>query len=293
MIMADKSKIDWTDATWNPMTGCTKVSPGCDHCYAETLANRFAGSAVAGFPDGFAVTLRQNKVGLPLRWRRPRRIFVTSMGDLFHDQVSDEFIVECFAVMATAHWHTFQLLTKRHARMRSLLGDDEFRQMVCSEVATLAHEGVDIVTGPNPWEHWPLPNVWVGVSVETQQWADIRIPVLLDTPAAVRWLSCEPLLGKVDLDRWICRRDRPDWVVAGGESGASARPVHHEWVQSLRDQCVDANVPFFFKQWGGRAPKARGRELDGRTWNQYPTANDPVPIQPPATSPVVTPEPEG
>jgi protein gp37 len=287
--MSDNSAIEWTDATWNPVTGCTKVSPGCDHCYAETFAERFRGVAGHHFANGFDVTLRPERLGQPLRWRRPRRVFVNSMSDLFHDAVPDEYIAEVFAVMAAANWHTFQVLTKRHGRLRSLLNSPAFRELVQLESATLAHEGIDIITN-NPWENWPLPNVWIGCSVEDQQWADIRIPALLDTPAACRFLSCEPLLGPVDLSdylglewgdiaqEWLpelfstLREDKPGihWVIAGGESGHAARPIDPDWVRQLRDQCVAAGVPYFMKQWGGRNKKATGRELDGRTWDESP-----------------------
>lgn len=303
--MSDRSSIEWTDATWNPVTGCTKVSPGCDHCYAETFAERWRGTKGHHFENGFDVQLRPERLDQPLKWRKPRRIFVNSMSDLFHDQVSDDYIARVFAVMAQASQHTFQILTKRHARMRSLL-----RKWAP-------------ITGTPPWVHtgpWPLPNVWLGVSVENQQWADIRIPALLDTPAAVRWISAEPLLGPVVLhDHWIgadpYRHDEPrlDWVVTGGESGPGARPAHPDWFRSLRDQCQAAGIPYYFKQrgaytWqagsGWREPdlwvhdltgqalpehelpaaptgswkgvwrvgkKRAGRELDGRTWDEYPT----------------------
>jgi protein gp37 len=286
--MSDNSAIEWTDATWNPVTGCTKVSPGCDHCYAETFAERWRGTAGHHFANGFDVTLRPELLGQPLRWQRARRVFVNSMSDLFHDAVPEEFIAEVFAVMAAAHWHTFQLLTKRHGRMRNLLNSPDFRELVQLESATLAHEGVDIMTN-NPWESWPLPNVWIGCSVEDQRWADIRIPALLDTPAARRFLSCEPLLGPVELTRWLKRPQIPacdrcdpggpvdadsghlwgrcrcdchphqpglDWVIAGGESGHQARPMHPDWARSLRDQCQAAGVPFFFKQFGAWAPES-------------------------------------
>ncbi|MFI2650182.1 DUF5131 family protein [Micromonospora fulviviridis] len=269
----DNSRIEWTNATWNPVTGCTKVSPGCDHCYAETFAERFRGVPGHHFEQGFDLVLRPERLGIPLRWKRPRRIFVNSMSDLFHDQVPAEFIAEVFAVMAAAHWHTFQLLTKRHGRMRSLLNDPEFRTLVRCESATLAHEGIDVTTN-NPWETWPLPNVWLGVSVEDQR-RDFRIPALLDTPAAVRWLSCEPLIGPLDLARFLhwrpiganfqnlplppahaeaCGLPALHWVVAGGESGRQARPMHPDWARQLRDQCRTAGIPLFFKQWGEWAP---------------------------------------
>lgn len=299
--MSDKTGIEWTDATWNPVTGCTKVSAGCDHCYAETFAERFRGTEGHYFENGFDVQLRPDKLDLPLRWKRPRRIFVNSMSDLFHDQVPDHYIAGVFAVMARAPQHTFQVLTKRHGRMRSLLNEHDFAARVC---------GPDDVA-------WPLPNVWLGVSTEDQQWADIRIPALLDTPAAVRFISAEPLLGPINLGFNECDHSRRnheevgcwrglDWVIVGGESGPGARPMHPDWVRSLRGQCADAGVPFLFKQWGEWGPgnhrdptldgqvsipfrpgcpdpyplgwvrrigkKAAGRELDGRTWDEYPEA---------------------
>lgn len=282
--MADNSKIEWTEATWNPVTGCTKVSPGCDHCYAETFAERFRGVPGHHFENGFDVTLRPERLDQPLRWKRPRRIFTNSMSDLFHKDVPDRFIAEVFAVMALAPQHTFQMLTKRHSRMRSLLSSPNFPELVQRAIDAWFDDPDDQpAVGP-----WPLRNVWLGVSVENQHWADIRIPALLETPAAVRWLSCEPLLGPVDLGIGdphrghksddvhghphppICltcstddneveyfRRD-PDqvgpsgigWVVVGGESGRQSRPMHPDWARSLRDQCEQARVPFFFKQAG-------------------------------------------
>ena len=297
--MTDKTKIEWTDATWNPVTGCTKVSEGCDHCYAETIAQRFAGTKA--YPAGFDVTLWPGRLDQPLRWTRPRRIFVNSMSDLFHDDVPDDFIARVFAVMALAPQHTFQVLTKRPGRMRSLLASEKFRGLV--------HDGMQgIVAAFRPkrawYDSWPLPNVWLGVSVESQKWADVRIPQLLGTPAAVRFLSCEPLLGPVDLRGalgWTMHDggtgnsvDIPpvDWVIVGGESGPHSRPMHPDWARSLRDQCVAVRVPFLFKQWGEWrngfmtadrptlrlngthmvrvGKKAAGRELDGRTWDEYP-----------------------
>ena len=268
--MSDNSKIEWTEATWNPVTGCTKVSPGCDHCYAETFAERWRGVSGHHFENGFDVTLRPERLEQPLHWRRPRRIFVNSMSDVFHEAVPDDFIARMFAVMAECPQHTFQVLTKRHGRMRALLTRLVFK---------------------------PPPNIWLGVSVENQRWADIRIPALLATPAAVRFLSCEPLLGPVDLKLADERDGCLHWVIAGGESGPGARPMHPEWVRSLRDQCRVAGVPFFFKQWGvhrwvehsaydratqcwvadGIEPqrvskKLAGRELDGRTWDEFPVA---------------------
>jgi protein gp37 len=283
--VSDNTAIEWTDATWNPVTGCTKVSPGCDHCYAETFAERFRGTPGHYFERGFDVQLRPDKLDQPLRWRRPRRIFVNSMSDLFHDDVPDEFIARVFAVMALAGQHTFQVLTKRHGRMRSLLNSDDFLDLFGEALYTVEHPTGEETA--EPISTWPLPNVWLGVSVENQQWADIRIPALLDTPATVRFLSCEPLLGPVDLSQWCYVSDSAsvlDWVIVGGESGRGARPMHADWARPLRDQCQTAGVPFLFKQWGEhltvRTPsgehqervgkKAAGRELDGRTWDEFP-----------------------
>lgn len=260
--MADKTKIEWTDSTWSPVTGCSKVSPACDICYAERITERFHGKG------SFAqVTLHPERLPTPLRWRRPRRVFVNSMSDLFHEQVSDEFIARVFAVMAAAPDHTFQILTKRHARMRSLLSHGEFQHQVHRQWEHVAYLPSQ-ATSPD----WPLSNVWVGVSTENQRWADVRVPALLETPAAVRFLSCEPLLGPVDLTRLTTRDgtvnglagdvlDRyhyepasVDWIIAGGESGPHARPMHPDWARSLRDQATDAGRPFFFKQWGEFSP---------------------------------------
>lgn len=301
--MGDKTGIEWTDATWNPVTGCDKVSPGCDHCYAETFAERWRGTEGHYFERGFDVQLRPDKLDLPLRWTKPRRIFVNSMSDLFHDKVPDEYIARVFAVMACAYQHTFQLLTKRHGRMKSLLSSSEFvamvdRESIAYDRSPLGHRQIS----------WPLRNVWLGVSAEDQKRADLRIPALLDTPAAVRFVSAEPLLGPLDIARFVEHEDAKydvsplDWVIVGGESGPGARPMHPDWARSLRDQCVAASVPFLFKQWGewvteDQSPedivlpgvstrhwgdsepdvykvgkKRAGRELDGRTWDQYPVA---------------------
>jgi protein gp37 len=274
--VADRSHIEWTNATWNPLVGCTKVSPGCDHCYAETLVNRFAGHN-KGFPYRFdVVTMRDEKIlSQPLRWRRPRRVFVNSLSDLFHADVPDEFIARVFAVMALAPQHTFQLLTKRHARMRSLLNDGGFQSEVAYEILALAGVGEGLplpkhLVLPEGESWWPLPNVWLGVSVEDQHWADIRIPALLNTPAAVRWISAEPLLGPLKLGHyvWSDPSGLPgdwtrglDWVVVGGESGAGARPMHPQWARDARDQCAEEGVPFLFKQWGEWAPGASGSDI--------------------------------
>jgi protein gp37 len=268
--VAEHTGIEWTDATWNPLVGCTKVSPGCDHCYAETLVNRFAGTSKA-FPNRFdVVTIRDERMlAQPLRWRRPRRIFVNSLSDLFHADVPDDFIARVFAVMALAPQHTFQLLTKRHARMRSLLKSEGFEPLVRDIAWNMKYAGErsDPRMNDQNYRTWPLPNVWLGVSVEDQHWADIRIPALLDTPAAVRWISAEPLLGPVRLDgeveETLAFADEGgalpmiaglDWVVVGGESGRGARPMHPDWLRDLRDECYVAKVPFLFKQWGHWAP---------------------------------------
>ncbi|EPD94552.1 hypothetical protein HMPREF1486_03105 [Streptomyces sp. HPH0547] len=269
--MSAQSSIEWTDATWNPVTGCTKVSPGCDNCYAETFAERWRGTPGHHFETGFDVTLRPNALTMPLRWRKPRRVFVNSMSDLFHKDIPDEYIAKVFAVMALTPQHTYQILTKRHGRMRSLLNDRAFIVAVHTETYLLDRNAA---LGKD--QQWPLRNVWLGVSVEDQKHADLRIPALLETPAAVRFLSCEPLLGPVDLKQAVipmgserghgltasyvhaggcCRKFHGiDWVIVGGESGTGARPMHPQWARDLRDQCVTAGVPFFFKQWGAWGP---------------------------------------
>ncbi len=248
--MSHPTRIEWTEVSWNPITGCDRVSEGCDHCYALALARRLkaAGSPryqLDGRPPrsgpGFGLTVHWDKLEEPLSWRRPRLVFVNSMSDLFHPSVPLEAIRRIFLVMEKAEAHTFQVLTKRPGRMASVL-------------SRIRPE--------------PLPNVWLGTSVENQRWADVRLPSLIRTPARVRFLSCEPLLGRLDLRPWLARID---WVIVGGESGPQARPMDPEWVRSLRDQCLALGVPFFFKQWGGRTPKAGGRRLDGRTWDEMPT----------------------
>jgi protein gp37 len=273
--VSDNTGIEWTDATWNPVTGCDEVSPGCDHCYAKTFAERWRGTPGHYFENGFDVQLRPDKLTLPLSWRKPRKVFVNSMSDLFHDAVPDEYIGAVFKVMQETPQHTYQILTKRHGRMRSLL-----TRWAASGELPVTHEYEDDLFTTVTYEEfpWPLPNVWLGVSVEDQKRADIRIPALLETPAAVRWLSCEPLLGPLDLTKWTdtppicgcgvppegapgwpggccaeCMVPQPcgiDWVVVGGESGAGARPMHPDWARALRDQCSSAGVPFHFKQWG-------------------------------------------
>lgn len=272
--MSDNTGIEWTDATWNPVTGCEKVSPGCDHCYALTLAERFRGAPGHYFEHGFDVQLRPDKLDLPLRWRRPRRIFVNSMSDLFHKDIPDEYIARVFAVMAFAPQHTFQLLTKRHARMRSLLSSPGFEMLLWAAMVDLsaARAKPDVLCIDFEPVDWPLPNVWLGVSVENQQWADTRIPALLATPAAVRFISAEPLLGPVAFPA-----ESLDWVIVGGESGKGARPMHPGWARQIRYQCELVGTPFLFKQWGSHdehgnpmSKHKAGRELDGRLHDGYP-----------------------
>ena len=236
------SSIEWTDATWNPVTGCTKVSPGCDHCYAETFAERFRGVPGHPYSMGFDLTLRPERLEQPLQWRTPRRVFVNSMSDLFHAQVPEAYIRQIFQVMGQAHWHQFQVLTKRAERLE---------RVACR------------ISVPD--------NVWVGVSVESPQYYS-RIRHLCRTKAAVRFLSCEPLLAALP--------DLPlvgiSWVIVGGESGHGARPMEPDWVRGIRDQCLQEQVPFFFKQWGGVHKKQAGRTLDTRTWDEMPVA----PVEP-------------
>lgn len=234
--MGDRSSIEWTDATWNPVTGCSKVSPGCQHCYAERLAHRLKAMGVPTYRNAFEVTLHPHVLERPLHWRRPRRVFVNSMSDLFHEDVPEDFIRSVFSVMTRAPQHVFQILTKRADRLL--------------EVASRFH--------------WPS-NVWQGVSVESAAYT-WRIDRLQKVPTTVRFLSIEPLLGPIP----NLPLDGISWVIVGGESGFGHRPADPEWVRMIRDQCLAAHVPFFFKQWGGRTPKAGGRLLDGRAWDQMP-----------------------
>ncbi|MFJ1653456.1 phage Gp37/Gp68 family protein [Streptomyces sp. NPDC088337] len=279
--MATNTSIEWADKTWSPLIGCERVSPGCDSCYAintariregnphPKIAAAFAGTTqrtAAGIDWSGRVNLLTDRLTEPLHWKKARKVFVNSLSDLFHDQVPDDFIARVWAVMAATTHHTYQVLTKRHARMRALLRSDDFRRLVKDQYAALKLDGL-IPKAPLVINVWPLRNVHLGVSVEDQQWANIRVPVLLDTPAAVRFLSCEPLLGPVDLSRLrphvcgrgpggVCERwiHGIDWVIVGGESGPRARPMHPDWARSLRDQSVAAGVPFFFKQHGEWVP---------------------------------------
>ena len=352
--MSDKSKIEWTDATWNPIRGCSRVSEGCRNCYAERQAVRFTGNkrtTVAGTRSGpqpysglvvmqsdgphwtGEVRFIEEHAGDPLHWRVPRRIFVNSMSDLFHEKVVQSWIDRIFAVMSLCPQHTFQILTKRADRMFSVVGKCNGRDLRRGVQDVLSRGGGAVAYGDiihELFDRWPLPNVHLGVSVEDQKTADERIPSLLQTPAAVRWVSYEPALGPIDSrrihydntveidsltgDHGVYRplagksERKVDWIVAGGESGPGARPAHPDWFRSVRDQCVAAGVPFFFKQWGEWGPipskpfkaahyhwvrkdglrhgmceessgdicmallhkKTAGRLLDGREWNEFP-----------------------
>jgi len=239
--MSVKSEIEWTDATWNPVRGCTKISPGCKHCYPETFAERFRGVKGHPYEEGFDLRLVPDKLGEPLRWRSPKMIFVNSMSDLFHDLVPDSYIVAVTKVMMAAQWHTYQVLTKRSERLRELLN---------TKLRFAAEQR----------------HIWWGVSVEDKKYGLPRVENLRNAQAGVRFLSVEPLLedlGKVNL-RGI------DWVIVGGESGAGARPMKKEWVLSVRDQCRRNGVPFFFKQWGGVRKADAGRRLEGKTHDEFP-----------------------
>ena len=288
--MADKSSIEWTDATWNPVTGCSRVSKGCENCYAE----RLAATRLRNHPSRQDLTdsngrwngeVRFNPQWLdwPLRAQRPRRIFVAAHGDLFHENAPDAWIDSIFAVMALSGRHVFQVLTKRPERMRAYMHVGEGRMAGAIMGWLAAGPAAPVPISPRrrfdllriadagrPWFDWPPPNVWLGVSAEDQATADERVPILLDTPPAVRWLSAEPLLGPLEIDASLAGLD---WVVAGGESGPGARPMEAAWARSLRNQCLCADVPFFFKQWGGRTSKAGGAVLDGREWRQFPGAD--------------------
>lgn len=247
--MAQGSGIEWTEATWNPVTGCSKVSPGCKHCYAERMAQRLQAMGQPNYKNGFELTLQPGMLELPLSWKRPQTTFVNSMSDLFHAEVPLEYIRRVFAVMRKASWHRFQVLTKRSERL--------------AELERLLD--------------W-APNIWMGVSVESQAYGS-RIDDLRQTNAAVRFLSLEPLLGPLhDLDL-----SGIDWVIVGGESGPGARPMAPEWVVNLRDQCRSAEVPFFFKQWGGWNKKKTGRALEGRHWDEMPRLRTAPRIQVPVT----------
>jgi protein gp37 len=246
--MANSTEIEWTDATWNPVTGCTKISAGCDHCYAERFSECFRGTRGHPFETGFDLTLRPERLEQPLRWREPRMIFVNSMSDLFHKEIPNEFIARVCDTMESAHWHTFQVLTKRSSLMRDFL-----------------RRRYGAKRGPH--------HIWFGVSVEDGS-KKCRIRHLQETPAGVRFLSIEPLIGpigKLDL-KGI------DWVIAGGESGPGAREMKLEWAREVRDQCHESGVAFFFKQWGGLRPKSGGREIDGRQWSQFPDVSAPYAV---------------
>jgi protein gp37 len=234
--MAQLSSIEWTDATWNPVTGCTKISPGCKHCYAERIANRLQLMGQHRYRNGFRLTLQPDLLNQPLRWKEPKLVFVNSMSDLFHEEIPLGYIQRVFQVMTKADWHVFQILTKRAQRLVELASELD----------------------------WPA-NVWMGVSVENQDHVS-RIDYLRRVPAAVRFLSVEPLLGPI--------ADLPlediHWVIVGGESGPGARPIKAEWVRDIRDRCRSFRVPFFFKQWGGVHKARYGRQLDGRSWDDMP-----------------------
>jgi protein gp37 len=288
-----ETTIEWTQGpdgspgkVWNPVTGCTKVSPGCINCYAEVIDHRFDHDKVGRLPWAFpasrggrGVTLHPERLEQPLHWRKPRRVFVNSMSDLFHEDVPEWFIAKVFATMAQTPWHTFQVLTKRPERMKKMLG---------TSVVFMYHLDHGVKAGQRISFRWPLPNVWLGVSVENQFWADRRIPLLLQTPAAVHFLSCEPLLGPVDLiidtevgplsylqsynlmdDKWT---PKLDWIICGGESGPKARAMHLDWARSIRDQCQASGVPFFYKQAIIEGKRVSLPELDGRQWREFPNA---------------------
>jgi protein gp37 len=304
-----KTSIEWTDASWNPVTGCREISPGCANCYAARLAatrlkNTPAYKGLAVLNSKTVVTeqsarwtgkirLLPDRLDEPAHWRKPRRIFVCDMADLFHGGVSKDFIARVWGQMASCQRHTFQVLTKRPDRLRQILSDAKSWEgwITHNGKPPVGYGGNGVIMGNA--NRWPLPNVWVGTSVENQHFADLRIPELLRTPAAVRFISAEPLLGPINLLRgglgtWL------HWVIAGGESGHTARPMSAEWVRSLRDQCQSAHVPFFFKQWGEYLPSLQertepaditimdlgpprkvgkrkaGRLLDGKEWSEFP-----------------------
>lgn len=236
--MPQASSIEWTEATWNPVTGCNQVSPGCAHCYAKTFAERWRGIPGHPYEQGFDLRLWPERLETPLHWRKPRAIFVNSMSDLFHENIPQEFLLAVFETMRLAHWHTFQILTKRERHLSAIAHDLD----------------------------WP-PNVWMGVSIENRRFVH-RADALREVPAAVRFISAEPLLGPLE----ELNLAGIDWLIAGGESGPGHRRVDAGWVRALRDQCLEDSVAFFFKQWGGARPKTNGRLLDGQLWDQQPRA---------------------
>lgn len=254
--MSQQSAIEWTDATWNPVTGCDRVSPGCAHCYALDLAARLKAMGQARYQrdggkssgPGFGVTLHPDKLREPLKWRKPRMVFVNSMSDLFHEEIPDEYIARVFNTMEMAGHHTFQVLTKRPERMRDLLWSGQWRKST----------GISM---------WPVPNVWLGTSIENRQFVE-RADALRESWAAIRFISAEPLLGPLAYEG--LNLDGIDWLIVGGESGPEHRRIDPNWVRDLRDVAQALDVAFFFKQWGGRTPKSGGRELDGRTWDEFP-----------------------
>lgn len=232
-----KSKIEWTENTWNPLTGCTKISPGCANCYAERMAKRLQAMGNPNYRNGFNLTLHEHALDIPLRWKKPSIVFVNSMSDLFHEDVPLQFIKKVFSIMSIASQHVFQVLTKRSTRLSQLASSID----------------------------WPS-NVWMGVSIESKDYT-YRIDNLEKTSAAVRFLSLEPLLGPIEK----LKLETMDWVIVGGESGPGARPINPKWVIDIRDQCKASNTPFFFKQWGGTNKKKKGRTLDGQIWSQMPS----------------------
>jgi protein gp37 len=234
--MAINSTIEWTESTWNPLTGCTKISRGCQNCYAERFALRLKAAGNPSYRNGFDLTMHERMINLPISWRKPQTIFVNSMSDLFHEDVPDQFIITVFDVMNRAYWHRFQILTKRSERLQNI----------------------------SPQLTW-TPNIWMGVTVEDQEYT-YRIDHLRNTGAATKFLSLEPLLSGIP----ELNLEQIDWVIVGGESGPKSRPIEKQWVIDIRNKCIENNVPFFFKQWGGINKKKAGKELEGRIWNEMP-----------------------
>jgi len=278
-VVSSATSIEWTEVTWNPTTGCDRISPGCDHCYALRLAKRLKAMGQAKYQrdgdprtsgPGFGVTVHEDASAEPLRWRKPRKVFVNSMSDIGHARVPASFVASVFAVMALSPQHSFQVLTKRPGRLAVMLGRDEFREeLVRPAIETMLQDRPELAarlagTGSSPFT-WPVPNVWVGTSIESDEYC-WRADELRQIPGATRFLSLEPLLGPLpSLDLTDI-----DWVIVGGESGPDYRPLDLDWVRGIRDCCIRLRIPLFFKQVGGVSPKAGGRSLDGRTWDDYP-----------------------
>ena len=265
------TRIEWTQETWNPVKGCTKISAGCAACYAERMARRLQGKGIRGYEDGFSPKFMSWQITKPFSWKRPRMVFVASMGDLFHDEITDQQRDDIFGTMALLERHTFQVLTKRPEKMREYLDGLRRRRIVKFSEPTLFHFEHIGQRSRRVEMSFPLSNVWFGVTTETPTFAERRIPILLDIPAKIRFVSVEPMLARVSLERWLTGDPSLDWVIVGGLTGVRGYELPQYWVRRIRDECLRAGVPFFFKRWGGRR---KGARLDMREWREWPNVGD-------------------